>query len=434
MPKNKDSRFHTTFGKLNKKDKAFITSQYYSLLHLQSLQGMSIKQIWIKASENILKDFDTLPSGKIICPHHRDKFKTWGEYEDNGLSCTLPTYNWAKDRRIQNSLINVQDYLYGWKDRPFSMEFIAPVNTPASTELDSRLKLDCIKDIKGSLTLVRQVWKTLLVNGRNMTIRQAHWLSIVGGGYQDVLANPDGVEEVVASALQYAKEESAYELLNKQKTDKTPFKTTELDYEHMIFGRALSVGLPDDNAVEVEHDIASSMGQVPARFQRTFTAPYSEQFGYELRKEILDYTPNDTALVIGLTMLQESNDRRKGKDISTNIKNVLQGEASNLFVLGVRAIINKARYNEYAVVLWERDHKVVTEKLVALLALLLEEPSNTRDVGVLDLLEIEHRTYPVTEILEMEAEINQYGAMTLDQIYQQDEARTIVEAIKEQDD
>tara|TARA_Y100000294_G_scaffold161050_1_gene165167 strand:- start:115 stop:243 length:129 start_codon:yes stop_codon:yes gene_type:complete len=42
---------------------------------------------------------------------------------------------------------------------------------------------------------------------------------------------------------------------------------------------------------------------------------------------------------------------------------------------------------------------------VALLALLLEEPSNTRDVGVLDLLEIEHRTYPVTEILEMKENI-----------------------------
>ncbi len=71
----------------------------------------------------------------------------------------------------------------------------------------------------------------------------------------------------------------------------------------------------------------------------------------------------------------------------------------------VRAIVNKARYNEHALVLWEKDHKAVTEKLVALLALLLEEPSNTRDVGVLDLLEIEHRTYPVTEILEMKENI-----------------------------
>ena len=105
------------------------------------------------------------------------------------------------------------------------MAFIAPVNTPRGVDAD--IKVEAIRDIKGSLTMVRKVWKELLVNGRSMTVREAMWVSIISKGFEDVYAS-DALDEIVSSALHYAKEESAYELLSQTK-DMGAFETNDYD-------------------------------------------------------------------------------------------------------------------------------------------------------------------------------------------------------------
>jgi len=441
MPKkNKESVHHRNFLNLDKRDKAFVVSHYHSGLHLQSRMGFSLKQIWIKGCESVLERLkeDNLPSGKKLCRHGYDKYNSWAQYEKAGtISCTLPTYDWAKDRRIQNSLINIKEYLYGWKDRNFEISFIAPVNTPTSKDIDYQLKVDAIRDIKGSLTLVRQVWKTLLVNGRKYTIRQAHWVSILAKGFSDV-ETPEGIEEIISSALHYAKEESAYELVTKQRKAKEekanrtilPFDTTVLDAEHMHFSRALSINYQDDNAVEIEQDILSDMGEAQDRFKTIYTAPYSKDLELAFQKEVLDYSLRDSALTIGLTLLIDSNE----DDIGIQIKTMLDSHSSTLFVLGIRHIVKEAEYDSVILTRWDKDHKKVTGRLVELLQLLQGIPTNERNAGVLDLLGIQHRMYTPDSNLQFEAEINQYGAMTTDDIYALQEAETIVEAIKMQDE
>ena len=147
---------------------------------------------------------------------------------------------------------------------------------------------------------------------------------------------------------------------------------------------------------------------------------------------MLDYSLRDSALTIGLTLLQESNENFP-LPISTQIKNMLESDASTLFILGIRYIVRKAQYHSIILTMWEKDHKKIVGQLVELLHLLQKKPSNPRNAGVLDLLGIEHRMYTPESNLQLEAEINQYGAMTIDDIYASQEAETIVKAIKQQD-
>ena len=444
MAKNKESKHHRLFNNLNKRDKAFVISHFQSVIHLESMQGKSLKQMWIKGCQEVLRTtIDTvLPSGKELCRHGYDKYydgnpenrsSAWAEYEKAGtISCTLPTYDWAKDRRNQHSLINLKEYLYGWRDRPFTMAFISPANRPKtsyySREAEADEKLDCISDIKGALTLVRQVWKQLLVSGRNMTIRQAHWVSILSKGFDDIKSK-QGLEEVISSALHYAQEESAFQLLNKTK-EATDFDTSILDTEHMLFGNALTIDKVDDNAVEIEHDILSKLYEVAPRYMSTFTAPYSDQLDYEFKRDTLPYTMKDNAFVIGLTLLLQHSEL---DDVSMKIKAILNSDSSSIFTMAVRYAVKQAGYHEwFNMPMWERDYKEVLNILDSLVALLIGIPSNVRNARVLDILGIEHRKYTPVDDTLLEAEIMLLGATTKDQIHQLKESLTLVEAITQQ--
>ena len=433
--KNKESKHHRLFTNLDKRDKAFVVSHFQSVIHLESMQGKSLKQMWIKGCESVLRTLkeDSLPSGKDLCRHGYDKHKTWADYEKAGtISCTLPTYDWAKDRRNQHSLINLKEYLYGWRDRPFTMAFISPANRPKtsyySREAEADEKLDCINDIKGSLTLVRQVWKKLLVSGRNMTIRQAHWVSILSKGFDDI-KSAQGLEEVISSALHYAQEESAYQLLNKTK-EELDFDTSTLDTEHMLFGNALTIDKVDDNAVEIEHDILSKLYEVAPRYMSTFTAPYSDQLDYEFKKDTLPYTMKDNAFVVGLTLLLQHSEV---DDVSMKISAILNSNSSSIFIMAVRYAVKQAGYHDVIMTDWERDYTEVLNILDSLVILLIGIPSNERNARVLDTLGIERRRYIPADDTLLEAEIMLYGATTKDQIHQLRESLTLVEAITQQE-
>jgi len=146
---------------------------------------------------------------------------------------------------------------------------------------------------------------------------------------------------------------------------------------------------------------------------------------------VLDYSLRDSALTIGLTLLQESNENFP-LPISTQIKNMLESDASTLFILGIRYIVRKAQYHSIILTMWEKDHKKIVGQLVELLHLLQKKPSNPRNARVLDILGIEHRKYTPADDTLLESDIMLYGATTKDQIHQLRESLTLVEAITQQ--
>ena len=412
MPrKNKRSRFHTPFKTLHEADKKFLLQHYHYALHKYTLENKSLKQIWILGSQDILntyKDIE-LPSGAKVCRHGYDKLD-WKTYEKQGISCTLPTYDWAKDRRIQNSLINIKDFLYGWKDRPFDMAFIAPVNTPRGVDAD--IKVEAIRDIKGSLTMVRKVWKELLVNGRSMTVREAMWVSIISKGFEDVYAS-DALDEIVSSALHYAKEESAYELLSQTK-DMGAFETNDYDAEHMIWNEAVGAIAPDANQVDVEHDIASALGEVVPRYKLSYNTKYSKELSDNFKVDTSKWIYHDNRIMVGVDILESVT----GVDKET----ISEALKSNLFALGVRKIMSDAGFKDMSrpVMMWQGKQNKVAERVHGLLLLCQEAPSNERNVDIQDYLDVPRRKFKLDSESEdiVEAGIFRYGGRAIETLKQ----------------
>jgi len=424
--KNKRSKFHTPFNTLDAKDKQYIVAHYQRALHDTTLEGKSLRHIWKVGSQSILDDAGKiLPSGATICRHGYKK-SLWNKYVKENLSCTLPTYDWAKDRRIQNSLINLQEFLYGWKEQPFTMGFIASTSRIGIQDvpvgIDAEIKKEAIRDIKDSLTLVRQVWKDMLVNGRKMTVREAMWVSILSKGFEDVHSVP-ALDEIVNSALHYAKEESAYELLSKTK-DVGSFDTTAFDAEHMIFSEAFALVTPDANRVGIEHDITSALGEAPPRFKRTYNTPYSDELSSRFKEDTLQWRMHDNKLVLGLRIIADG-DIYTPQDISHALTTP---HSKHLFILGVRKIIKDAGYDEGTRSIGGFNMDKVTKDLETLLTYCMGLPSYSRNEQILDFLKIEHRKFLITDdnVEAVEAEIMRFGKFTTDVMNQRIEMEALL--------
>ena len=402
MPKkNKMGRYHTPYHKLDKRDKDFITRYFYHVLHIPQFRDKPIRAVWKQGHISILDHAPKLPSGKIICRHSYDKGLAlyW-----KSPSCALPTYDWAKDRRIQHSLINVQEYLYNWKDHSFSMGFIAPSNFPEG--IDAPAKIEAIRDIKAHLTLIRKVWKELLVYGRAMSIRDAIWVSILGQGFRD-MDNEDSINEIVSSALHYSMEESAFEI-SKHKT----FETADFDAEHMLFSQAEGneYNRPDKINTEVQHDLATSLGIAPVRSSSSYTSKYSKELTYEFRKQTFRFKLYDTALVLGIGLVR-SEDLLSPEDLG----NMFHSESRYLFILGIRKIVKD--YDEGIVLL-----DAIGLKVQGLFNNLMKDPTPARDLATMGIVDADLPATRVDQYVQDdaldEAKIYKYSHRLIDQMRQ----------------